>query len=139
MGKATLSLVAPPLAATTLLLLLLTATNEGMSLRCERQARREKMEHCQQYVRSQTRMMMHPNAGNQACCLRECCEMLQDMDEECVCEAVESLAETVRERMMVVGGGGREMGQMLRRTAMELPRKCKVTTRGCDIITTTSY
>lgn len=56
--------------------------------------------------------------------------MLQEMDEDCVCEALESVAEEERERMMIRGGDqGRKMGRVVLRKAMQLPGKCGISAR----------
>lgn len=94
--------------------------------------RGEKIEHCKQYLRSKMAVLMLPGSGgNQACCLRECCDMLRQMDDDCVCEVVQSLLEGMRERVMV--GKERGVGRMVMRKAMELPMRCGVTTGGCQV------
>ncbi|KMS98501.1 hypothetical protein BVRB_4g091940 [Beta vulgaris subsp. vulgaris] len=106
------------------------ANEARLSSQCERQLRWEKLEHCRQYLKSEMDVLMLPNSGNQACCLRECCDMLQEMDEDCVCEALESVAEEERERMMIRGGDqGRKMGRVVLRKAMQLPGKCGISAR----------
>ncbi|XP_021758543.1 2S albumin-like [Chenopodium quinoa] len=105
-----------------------TIANEArLSSQCERQIRWEKMDHCRQYMRSEMDVLMYPNSGNQACCLRECCEMLQEMDEDCVCEALECVAEEEKERMMR-SREGRLMGKVVLRKAMQLPGRCGIST-----------
>ena len=111
-----------------------SAAYEGwtMTPRCERQVREEKIEHCEQYLRSEMAVfVLPPGSGNQACCLRECCDMLRQMDEDCVCETVQSLLRGMRERVTV--GEERGVGRMVMRKAMELPMRCGITARGCQI------
>ncbi|KNA17869.1 hypothetical protein SOVF_075710 [Spinacia oleracea] len=144
MAKA-LSVLLAGIAATLLVMSTLDTTgaiaNEAqLSSRCERQLQREKMDHCRNYLKSEMNLLMMPNSGNQACCLRECCEMLQEMDKDCVCEALESMAEDETERVMIRSAEGRQMGRVVLRKAMQLPGKCGISTR-CEasIGTTTTY
>ncbi|KAL2943766.1 2S albumin, partial [Bienertia sinuspersici] len=111
-----------------------------LSSHCERQLQWEKMEHCRQYLKTEMEVIMFPNSGNQACCLRECCEMLQDLDEECVCEALQSVAEEETQHSRG-GEGRRQMGRVVARKAMQLPRRCGITAhcQESNVDATTSY
>ena len=112
--------------------------NKGqLSSQCERQLQWEKIDHCKNYLRSEMNMLMFPNSGNQACCLRECCEMLQEMDENCVCEAVKSMAEEETEIMMK-RGEGRQMGRVVLKKAMHLPQRCGISAQ-CEAFSRNYY
>ncbi|KAL2943825.1 2S albumin [Bienertia sinuspersici] len=94
-----------------------------LSSRCEQW---EKKEQCRQHINSEMEVMMFPNSGNQVCCLKECCEMLQIMEEECVCEVLEGIAE---EETECTKGRDPELENAVLRKAMQLPTRCRISTR----------
>lgn len=89
----------------------------------------DELSHCQDMMmemcgrRGRCRGMMGEGSRN----MRQCCQQLRQMDEECRCEG---LREMMMEQMMEMGSvGGREMEEMVR----NLPSMCGMEPQMCEM------
>lgn len=108
----------------------------GQSQRCQQriQQQQQRLYHCQRYLaqRSPFELDMYPQQEQEREHLRECCQGLRNLDEQCRCEAVR---QAVRQQQQQGGGQqGEEMQQMMEK-ARQLPRMCNLGPRECQIRT----
>ncbi|GMH24330.1 hypothetical protein Nepgr_026173 [Nepenthes gracilis] len=107
--------------------------DQPMSSRCRQQMReqRHKLDDCEQYLRGTVDdgLLSFRRCSNQDCSLRECCGAMEAMDEDCSCEMIRRIVEELRR--------GEEMEErevrMIMRKARELPNRCGMGHRRCDI------
>ncbi|GAB4846198.1 hypothetical protein Ancab_025195 [Ancistrocladus abbreviatus] len=108
--------------------------NDHTRSRCRQQMRsqQQKLDHCEQYLsgRIEDEILSFRDCRNQACCLRECCRALRGMDEDCACETLKRIVGELQERGEEMET--RETRTMLRK-ARELPSRCGMEERRCDI------
>ncbi|PSS06160.1 2S sulfur-rich seed storage protein large chain 1B like [Actinidia chinensis var. chinensis] len=107
--------------------------NPGQQQQCREQIQsQQNLRHCQMYLAQVGRdyydvAMVTDRNPQQQQHLRECCQQLQKIDEECRCEGV---------RMAVRQQQGQrereEMGQIMQ-MAQDLPSKCNLSPRRCQI------
>ncbi|PSS16262.1 2S sulfur-rich seed storage protein large chain 2 like [Actinidia chinensis var. chinensis] len=114
---------------TTITTTVVEEENPGQQQCREQIQRQQNLRHCQMYLaqgRDQYEVAMATDR-NQQQHLRECCQQLRSMDEECRCEGV---------RMAVRQQQGQrereEMGQVMQK-AQDLPSKCNLSPRRCQI------
>ncbi|KAK3024301.1 hypothetical protein RJ639_043163 [Escallonia herrerae] len=107
----------------------------GSRQRCQEQFQQQ-LRHCQMYMRQGSpydaglalAMVVGVNPQQQQH-LRECCQQLRNIDEECRCEAIRQM---VRQQQM---GGGSQQEQMqgMAQKAQYLPRRCNMEPQQCQI------
>ncbi|KAL0449833.1 UNVERIFIED_CONTAM: 2S albumin [Sesamum latifolium] len=101
------------------------------SQRCRQQIERQRLNSCREYLIDSSRSV-RMEGGNQGRSWREefprCCEALEQIDEQCRCQAVQQVVQQQRQ-----GGElqGREMQEMLQ-TAQSLPSLCRISPRYCQ-------
>ncbi|CAK9147173.1 unnamed protein product [Ilex paraguariensis] len=109
--------------------------NPRESQECREQIQREQqLPHCQRYLsqRSPYELVLNPREQEeQEQHLRQCCQQLQNIDEECRCEAVN---EAVRQRQRQQEGGRQaEERRQVEQRAQDLPRRCNLEPQQCQI------
>ncbi|KAH7844804.1 hypothetical protein Vadar_031834 [Vaccinium darrowii] len=108
--------------------------NPGQQQRCRQQIQREdNLRDCQMYLQQQMRgrydkvaMITETNPHQQ---LRQCCQQMENLDEQCRCEGL-------REAMRQQRGQGQMQEEMMRemmQQAENLPSKCDLSPRRCQI------
>ncbi|KAL6559195.1 hypothetical protein OROHE_006564 [Orobanche hederae] len=112
--------------------------NPGQQQQCQRQLQGRQFRSCQRYLSSQKsgsyteedevvlEMMGSGNPGQRQQSLKECCQQLKNVDEQCRCEAIRC---TVRQMQQKQIGESQQVYQK----AMELPRKCNMSPQHCPI------
>ncbi|XP_057461315.1 2S sulfur-rich seed storage protein 2-like [Actinidia eriantha] len=116
---------------TTITTTVVEEENPGQQQCREQIQRQQNLRHCQMYLAQgreyyEAAMVTDPNPQQQQH-LRECCQQLQKIDEECRCEGVRTAVrqqQGQRER--------EEMGQVMQK-AEDLPSKCNLSPRRCQI------
>ncbi|KAE9458194.1 hypothetical protein C3L33_09907, partial [Rhododendron williamsianum] len=104
--------------------------------RCREQIQRQQnLRNCQRYLQQQARgggsdvpMITDPNPHQQQQ-LRQCCEQLENLNEQCRCEGVREAVRQQREQGEMQGEEMREMMQQ----AENLPSRCNLSPRRCQI------
>ncbi|XP_059664173.1 2S sulfur-rich seed storage protein 2-like [Cornus florida] len=106
------------------------------SCREQIQRQREQLRHCAQYLSSQRRpydeeplRMVTNQQQQQQQELRQCCNQLENMDEQCRCEAIRQVLRRQQERGELEG---EEMQQVAQR-ARSLPSRCNLRPQQCQI------
>ncbi|GFY91513.1 hypothetical protein Acr_07g0017090 [Actinidia rufa] len=106
--------------------------NPGQQQCREQIQRQQNLRHCQMYLAQAGReyydvSMVTDRNPQQQQHLRECCQQLQKIDEECRCEGVRT---AVRQQQ-----GQREQEEMrqVMQQAQDLPSKCNLSPRRCQI------
>ncbi|KAK6150752.1 hypothetical protein DH2020_015684 [Rehmannia glutinosa] len=107
--------------------------DRGESRRCREQIERQRLSSCRQYLRDSSRFessMPENERGGWREAFPRCCDELEQINEQCRCEAVKQVAQQQRQ-----AGGlqGREMREMLK-TAQSLPSLCRISPQSCQII-----
>ncbi|KAK2984810.1 hypothetical protein RJ640_004635 [Escallonia rubra] len=109
----------------------------GSQERCRRQfQQQQQLRHCQMYTRQGRQYdaelalaMVDGVNPQQQQHLRECCQQLRNVDEQCRCQAIR---EMVRQQQMGGGSQQEEMKEMAQK-AQYLPRKCNMEPQQCQI------
>ncbi|KAG8383841.1 hypothetical protein BUALT_Bualt04G0055700 [Buddleja alternifolia] len=107
--------------------------NPRESEQCRQQIGLQRLSSCQQYLRSSSRFessIMPENESGWRETFPQCCEDLEQINEECRCEAIKQIAQQERQVERVQG---REMREMLQ-TAQSLPALCRISPRYCQNI-----
>ncbi|PSS16260.1 2S sulfur-rich seed storage protein large chain 2 like [Actinidia chinensis var. chinensis] len=116
---------------TTITTTVVEEENPGQQQCREQIQRQQNLRHCQMYLargRDQYEVAMVTDRNpRQQQHLRECCQQLQKIDEECRCEGVRT---AVRQQQ-----GQREQEEMrqVMQEAQDLPSKCNLSPRRCHI------
>ncbi|KAI3509969.1 hypothetical protein L1887_25494 [Cichorium endivia] len=116
---------------------------------CSRQIQGQRFNQCQRYLQQGGQSWYEQdNRSQQQGSLQSCCQELQNVDEQCQCEAVkEAFRQAQRMQQQQQGQQGRSYGsqqvQQIRQKAQNLPNQCQLQTRQCQvgtisIITTTT-
>ncbi|KAK3021277.1 hypothetical protein RJ639_047268 [Escallonia herrerae] len=109
----------------------------GSRQRCREQfQQQQQLRHCQMYMRQGSpydaglalAMVTGVNPQQQQH-LRECCQQLRNIDEQCRCEAIRQM---VRQQQMG-GGSQQEQIQEMAQKAQYLPRRCNMEPQQCQI------
>ena len=105
--------------------------------RCRQQIRQQQQQlrHCQQYLsqRSPFELDIMNQQGQQQQHLRECCQGLQNVEDQCQCDAVrEAVRQVQQQGGRGEGQGGPEMQQVTQK-ARNLPQQCNLGRRECQI------
>ncbi|KAI3524363.1 hypothetical protein L1887_03017 [Cichorium endivia] len=113
---------------------------------CSRQIQGQRFNQCQRYLQQGQSWYEDDNRSQQQGDLQSCCNELQNVDEQCQCEAVkEAFRQAQRMQQQQQGQQGRSYGsqhvQQLKQKAQNLPNQCNLQTRQCQVgtisITTT--
>ncbi|PIN25686.1 hypothetical protein CDL12_01565 [Handroanthus impetiginosus] len=114
-----------------------TAVNDEASpeqqQRCLQQLQGRQFRSCQRYI-SQRRSpyeeevleMTTEDPRQQEEHLRECCQQLRNVDEQCQCEAIKYVVREVQQE-----GGSQQLRELYERVS-ELPRRCSLKTQRCE-------
>lgn len=106
----------------------ISEANTDKSERCRRQLSGMRMDSCRRYLQPQMQLLPTIEMGQMQ---QQCCQELQEVNPECVCEAIRQTVQTVRGSQ-----GGQQQPQQTQevmRKAQQLPRKCGVQAQSCDI------
>ncbi|KAL4554057.1 hypothetical protein LXL04_039831 [Taraxacum kok-saghyz] len=109
---------------------------------CSRQIQGQRLNQCQRYLQQGQSWYEEDNRSQmQGGGLQSCCQELQNVEEQCQCEAVkEAFRQT--QRMQQRGSFGAQQIRELKQKAQELPNQCKLQTRQCQVgpisVTTTT-
>ncbi|XP_071725822.1 2S seed storage protein-like [Rutidosis leptorrhynchoides] len=99
---------------------------------CARQLQGQQLNVCQQYLQQSIQSPFEENYqqvhGQRL--QQQCCNQLQNIDEQCQCEAVKQVFQDVQHMQGQQGGrfGAQQVGQ-LRQKAQQLPNQCNLQTR----------
>lgn len=101
--------------------------NPSQSESCRRQVSRMRMDSCRRLLQSQ---MLFPQMDVQQM-QRQCCQELQEVNQECMCEAVRQIAQSSTGSQ----GGQQQQHQIkeLMRRAQQLPMMCGIQSQPCQI------
>ncbi|KAK4393771.1 2S albumin [Sesamum angolense] len=101
------------------------------SQRCRQQIERQRLSSCREYLIDSSRSV-RMEGGNQGRSWREefprCCEALEQIEEQCRCQAVQQVVQQEGEREELQG---REVREMLE-TAQSLPSLCRISPHYCQ-------
>ncbi|XP_057506580.1 2S sulfur-rich seed storage protein 1-like [Actinidia eriantha] len=114
---------------TTITTTVVEEENPGQQQCREQIQRQQNLRHCQMYLaqgRDQYEVAMVTDR-NQQQHLRECCQQLRSIDEECRCEGVRM---AVRQQQ---GQREREEMRQVMQKAQDLPSRCNLSPRRCEI------
>ncbi|XP_058219989.1 2S sulfur-rich seed storage protein 2-like [Rhododendron vialii] len=118
---------------TTITTTVVEEENPGQQQRCREQIQRQQNLHdCQSYLQQQAReyeVAMITNQNPQQQQLRQCCQQLENLDDQCRCEGIR---ETVRQQREQGEMQGEEMREMMQQ-AENLPSRCNLSPRRCQI------
>nr|AFQ93666.1 preproalbumin PawS1 [Sabazia liebmannii] len=95
---------------------------KGSSVQCDRQIPIQQLNHCQMHLtqgQGQQQQQQHLNL---------CCNQLQQVKEQCQCEAIKQVAKQAQRQLQ---GGQQQMEQMLRKVQM-LPNQCNLEVKKCQ-------
>ncbi|KAI3471819.1 hypothetical protein Pfo_028472 [Paulownia fortunei] len=119
--------------------------NPGQYQECRQQLQGRRFRSCQRYLSQRSgpyngeeeeEEILEMSTGNpgqqeqQQQYLRECCQQLKDVNEECRCEAIKH---AVRQLQQEGGRGQTEQSQQVYQRASSLPRKCNMRPQQCQI------
>ncbi|CAK9176272.1 unnamed protein product, partial [Ilex paraguariensis] len=132
LGVLLLALFALAMASrTTIITTVVEEENPRESQKCREQIQRQQqLPHCQAYLsqRSPYELALNPQEQEeQEQYLRQCCQQLENIDEECRCRAVR---EAVRQSQQGGGRQAEETREMAQR-ARDLPRRCNLEPQQC--------
>uniref|UniRef100_A0A5B7BE13 Putative Protease inhibitor/seed storage/LTP family n=1 Tax=Davidia involucrata TaxID=16924 RepID=A0A5B7BE13_DAVIN len=105
--------------------------NPSQAQRCRQQIQRQRLNECQEYLSQSIRSIMLPtemgrSRGQQ---LQECCQQLEEVEEQCRCEAVRRAVQQQQQQEELQGQQRREMLQ----SAQHLTSSCRLQPQRCDI------
>ncbi|GER29062.1 2S albumin [Striga asiatica] len=111
------------------------AENPGQQEQCQRQIQGRQFRSCQRYLSQRSKYnsddeaMIEMNPGQQGQeSLRECCQQLHNVNEQCRCEAIRHAVRQLQQQE------GQQMGQsQVYQKATELPRRCNMRPQQCQI------
>ncbi|KAI8552753.1 hypothetical protein RHMOL_Rhmol06G0291700 [Rhododendron molle] len=123
---------------TTITTTVVEEDNPGQQQRCREQIQRQQnLRDCQRFLQQQARggggddiaMITAdvPNPRQQQ--LRQCCQQMENLNEQCRCEGVREAVRQQREQGEMQGEGMRQMMQ----EAENLPSRCNLSPRRCQI------
>ncbi|KAK3021276.1 hypothetical protein RJ639_047267 [Escallonia herrerae] len=123
--------------ASTITTTITTATIEeenpsGSRQRCQEQIQRQQLRSCQRYLmqgRPYDELGMRMVVNPQQQSLRQCCQQLENVDEQCRCEAIRQV---VRQQQQGKEMQGERMQEMVRK-AQYLPQQCNMEPQQCQI------
>nr|AFQ93669.1 preproalbumin PawS1 [Sabazia liebmannii] len=92
---------------------------KGSSVQCDRQIPIQQLNHCQMHLTQGQQQQQHLNL---------CCNELQQVKEQCQCEAIKQMAKQAQRQLQ---GGQQQMEQMLRKVQM-LPNQCNLEVKKCQ-------
>ncbi|XP_057770094.1 2S seed storage albumin protein-like [Salvia miltiorrhiza] len=123
------------LSLLSLLLLLASAAAVGITNpigRCRGEIERQRLSSCQQYLIDGSRFDSTPQEEGRGWreAFPRCCDELEQINQQCRCEAVKQVAMEQREAGALQG---REMREMMQ-TAQRLPSLCRISPQYCDNI-----
>ncbi|XP_073042172.1 2S seed storage albumin protein-like [Primulina eburnea] len=128
---AMLSLATANTYTTTFTTTIVDETNPGQHQQCRQQLQGRRFRSCQRYLQqgreggryddSEDEDLPTLNPGEQSESLRQCCNDLRNVNEQCRCEAIR---QAVREQQQEGGGYQGEGFQQVYERARNLPRRC---------------
>ncbi|CAA0837839.1 2S seed storage protein 3 [Striga hermonthica] len=112
------------------------AANPGQQQQCQSQIQGRQFRSCQRYLSqrsgsySDDEAMIEMNPGQQGQeSLRECCQQLQNVNEQCRCEAIRHAVRQLQQKE----GQQMSQSQQVYQKATELPRRCNMKPQQCQI------
>ncbi|XP_073148342.1 2S seed storage albumin protein-like [Henckelia pumila] len=117
---------------TTITTTVVDETNPGQHEQCRQQLQGRKFQSCQRYLQQgrqsefEYEELINPRGGGgeQSGDLRQCCNEIRNVNEQCRCEAIR---QAVREQQQEGGGYQGEGFQKVYERARNLPRRCQFT------------
>ncbi|KAL4580191.1 hypothetical protein LXL04_016375 [Taraxacum kok-saghyz] len=126
--------------------------SQSQGQQCRRQIPSQQVSHCQMHItegsssfQDDQTIRMPVDPRQQQPHLQLCCQQLQNVEEECQCDAINQAFEEAQRRQQreqqQQGGrrggqeqqGGRQMMQQMTRRAEQIPNQCKLQVQQCRI------
>lgn len=106
------------------------ANPRGQQQQCQRQLQGRQFRSCQSYLSQRGSSQyeeeemgggLEMNPSQQQQYLRDCCEQLQNVEQQCRCEAIQHAARQAQQQQ---GSGRQQSSEQVYQRARELPRQC---------------
>nr|ARD06082.1 PawS-like protein 1c [Steirodiscus tagetes] len=109
------------------------SNKKGISFQCRQEIPIQEVNHCQMHLTEgilfQDKLKMVVDNKQQQQHLQMCCRQLNNVDQQCQCNAIQVVFDEAR----MQGGGVIKMRQMLDK-AQNLPKDCKLQVKDCPLV-----
>ncbi|KAL8205582.1 hypothetical protein R6Q57_009133 [Mikania cordata] len=131
------ALVAFAIAHTTIVTTTIEDDNPiSRQRQCSQQLQGQRLRQCRMYLQQgQSPYEVDIRRQGQQQIVQQCCQELQNIDEQCQCEAIKQVFRDVQQQQQgqQVGPFGGQRTQQLKQKAQTLPNVCNLQTRQCQI------
>ncbi|KAI3810019.1 hypothetical protein L1987_19625 [Smallanthus sonchifolius] len=110
-----------------------TIEDENPQRQCSQRLQGQRFNQCRMYLQQGQSPFKDNRQRGQQQGIQQCCQELQNIEEQCQCEAVKKVFRDVQQQQQQQGQLGAQQTQQLKQKAQMLPNQCNLQSRQCQI------